>query len=383
MRTNEGSFYSGKYRNVFQEYGYAETATEAKLVDAWNQLFFGAADTRIYYQTGVDESYILDTGNLDVRTEGMSYGMMFCVQMDRKAEFDRLWNWAKKYMWQSNGCYQGYFAWSVAPDGTKNSQGPAPDGEEYFALALFFAAHRWGDGPEPFNYSEQARAILRVCVHKGEDGIGQPLWNPQNKLIKFVPEMEISDPSYHLPHFYELFALWADPQDRQFWREAARASRVYLQTACHPLTGLAPEYAYYDGTPHFELGHGHFYSDSYRVAGNIALDFEWFRTDVWEREEANRLQAFFVELGLEGSNHKFKIDGEPFAEPALHPVGLLAMNAMASLAADGPERAPLVKAFWETPLRTGARRYYDNCLYFFSLLSLSGNYRIWGSKSSA
>ena len=31
--------------------------------------------------------YMEDTGNHDVRTEGMSYGMMVCVQMNRKQEF--------------------------------------------------------------------------------------------------------------------------------------------------------------------------------------------------------------------------------------------------------------------------------------------------------
>lgn len=62
---------------------------------------------------------------------------------------------------------------------------------------------------------------------------------------------------------------------------------------------------------------------------------------------------------------------------ALHPVGLLATNAMASLASDGPEAEHFVRLFWDTPLRTGQRRYYDNCLYFFSLLALSGNYRIY------
>ena len=36
-----------------------------------------------------------------------------------------------------------------------------------------------------------------------------------------------------------------------------------------------------------------------------------------------------------------------------------------------------VRRFWETPLRQGDRRYYDNCLYFFALLALSGKYRIW------
>ena len=36
-----------------------------------------------------------------------------------------------------------------------------------------------------------------------------------------------------------------------------------------------------------------------------------------------------------------------------------------------------LKRFWELPMRTGKRRYYDNCLYFFSLLMLSGQYRTW------
>ena len=36
-----------------------------------------------------------------------------------------------------------------------------------------------------------------------------------------------------------------------------------------------------------------------------------------------------------------------------------------------------VEWFWNQPLRKGPRRYYDNCLYLFALLALSGRYRIW------
>ena len=36
-----------------------------------------------------------------------------------------------------------------------------------------------------------------------------------------------------------------------------------------------------------------------------------------------------------------------------------------------------IEKFWNEPLRKGERRYYDNCLYFFAFLALSGNYRIW------
>ena len=62
---------------------------------------------------------------------------------------------------------------------------------------------------------------------------------------------------------------------------------------------------------------------------------------------------------------------------ALHPVGLLATLAETSLASDGTHVQEWVRRFWETPLRKGGRRYYDNCLYFFALLALSGKYRIW------
>ncbi|WEG11878.1 glycosyl hydrolase family 8 [Pullulanibacillus sp. KACC 23026] len=371
-----GAFSTNSYTNLFKEIGCTEEDVQQRLTETWEALFGEHDDTRIYYPVDDSLGYILDTGNLDVRTEGMSYGMMMAVQMDKKDIFDRLWNWTRTYMYMTEGENAGYYAWSCNPDGSKRAYGPAPDGEEYFALALFFASHRWGDGAEPYNYGVQARELLRTCLHKGESGDGQPMWNPENKLIKFVPNCGFSDPSYHLPHFYELFALWANEEDRSFWKEAAEASRAYLKLACHPVTGLAPEYAYYDGTPNNERGYGHFYSDSYRVAANIGLDYEWFRSDSWEVQEANLIQAFFADKAPE-EFRRYTIDGLPLEEATLHPVGLIATNAMASLAADGPYKWSMVDKFWNTPVRTGVRRYYDNCLYFFSLLALSGTYKIW------
>ena len=205
QKQETGASATGNYRNLFAEYGYAEADIEHKLQDMWNQLFHGDEDTRIYYEAGEAGAYLLDTGNLDVRQKGCPIGMMIAVQLDQKDVFDRIWKWTHTNMLMTEGDNAGYFAWSCNTDGTKRSNGPAPDGEEYFALSLFFASHRWGDGETPYNYSEQARDLLRTCIHKGENGVGQPMWNPDNKLIKFVPNCEYSDPSYHLPHFYELF----------------------------------------------------------------------------------------------------------------------------------------------------------------------------------
>jgi len=381
MKHMKGAFFTGKYRNVFKEYGYDEEEIQRRVEDTWNKLFYGDENTRIYWPVGDDMGYILDTGNNDVRTEGMSYGMMMCVQMDKKEEFDRIWKWTYTYMLHRSGKYKGYFAWSLNPDGTRRAQGPAPDGEEYFAMALLFASKRWGDGPEPFDYSRQARDILREVVHKGEDGVGDPMWEPNLKLIKFIPESPYTDPSYHLPHFYELFSIMGNPEDSDFWKEAADASRRFLRKACHPVTGLAPEYSEFDGRPHrapWGYGHHHFYSDSYRVAANIGLDYEWFGKDEWQRTEADRIQAFFAPMGADADFRMYAIDGTPLEEKALHPVGLVATNAMAALAANDTEnRRKCVEYLWNTPVRTGVRRYYDNCLYFFAMLALSGNYRIW------
>lgn len=378
----EGAYHTGRYPNRFAALGYREEDIAQKLEDTFTRMFYGPEEERIAHPAEAGRWYMEDTGNHDVRTEGMSYGMMFCVQMDRKAEFDGLWQWVVEHMYITEGENAGYFAWSCHTDGSRNSNGPAPDGEEYFAMALFFAAHRWGCGEGVLDYAAWARRILHACVHKGEKtGTGQPMWDPDNHLIKFVPNCDFTDPSYHLPHFYELFALWADEADRPFWREAAAASRAYLRLACHPRTGLCAEYAEYDGRPHRGNRpdrHDWFYSDAYRTLANLALDTCWFGgQDSPAREVARHIQDFFARSCGWHTDGVFLIDGTPVEGRALHPVGLLATLAQGSLASEGPCADEWVRRFWKTPLRTGPRRYYDNCLYLFALLALSGRYRIW------
>lgn len=374
MKTQEST-----YRNVLKEVGYSDQDIQEKIKQCVHTMFYGSEEERIYHPFGEDMGYIEDTGNNDARTEGMSYGMMFCVQLNMKEEFNRIWKWAKTYMYMTEGMNQGYFAWSCKTDGTKNYTGPAPDGEEYFAMALFFAAHRWGNGEGIFDYEQQAKQILHDCIHRT---VGDPMWNLENYLIKFVPNCEFSDPSYHLPHFYDLFALYANEEDKEFWTRAAQASREYLQVSCDWNTGLCPEYAEYDGKPYTRKRQASgrrdwFYSDAYRTIANIGLDYEWCDQSPWHMKLANQLQCFFAKLSPEERDGVYLINGERLEQKAMHPVAMIATRAQASLAADNEYTKDMVKEFFEMPLRTGKRRYYDNCLYLFALLSLSGNYRIW------
>jgi oligosaccharide reducing-end xylanase len=167
-----GAFKTGQYRDLFAEQGHPPAESQAKIDKAFQQLFHGnALSERVYFEAGSNGNgplaYITDWANNDARTEGMSYGMMIAVQTDKKREFDALWNWSNAYMLITDpkNPNVGYFAWSMNTDGSPRSTGPAPDGEEYYAMALLFAANRWGNGQGIYNYQEQANRILSLMRH--------------------------------------------------------------------------------------------------------------------------------------------------------------------------------------------------------------------------
>ena len=363
-----------KYPNLFARIGRTEKEIDAKVEAAFRAVFEDEAE-KFYFEVDPDHGFLMDTGNLDARTEGMSYGMMMAVQMDRRDLFDKLWRFSYDFMLLREGRHAGYFAWSVQPDGTHNAEGPAPDGEEYFAMALLFAAARWGEGEPPFDYGNQARTLLRRCVHQAElNENGRAMWDPDNHLIRFVAEVDFSDPSYHLPHFYELFARFGNPEDADFWKQAAKASRDYIALAADGATGLSPEYAAFDGAPILLFDKKMaFFSDAYRVAMNIGLDAAWNGPTPALSGVVERLQRT-LDARPELFETACQLDGALEGTPVMHPLGLLATTAAGSLALDGEESLDWVRRLWDAEPRKGERRYYDNCLYFFSVLMAAGRY---------
>jgi oligosaccharide reducing-end xylanase len=376
-----GAFVSHEYRNLFEEYlGKSDADIKGKLEVAWQQLFFGDDDfQRIYYPVGEDMAYIEDIGNGDVRTEGMSYGMMIAVQLDKKTEFDRLWKWAKTYMYQSDGPYKGYFAWHCSTDGKQLAANPASDGEEWFITALLFASARWGDGEGIFNYRAQAQEILDTMLYKNDEdnGIATNMFDPQTKQVVFVPSGHNStytDPSYHLPAYYELWARWA-ARDNQFWAEAAQVSREFFKKAANPQTGLMPDYANFDGTPYESSDHQDFRFDAWRTLSNIAVDYAWFAADPWQVEQSDRVLDFLASQGMDSYPNQYSLDGKPLSSD--HSTGLVAMAAVAALAADPEKGKPFAQALWDAKVPSGKWRYYDGMLYMLALLHVSGNFRVY------
>jgi oligosaccharide reducing-end xylanase len=394
----EGAYATGRYRNLFSEAGHSQQEVDAKVARAYEQLFQGDKETqRLYFPSGENENgplaYIPDIQHNDVRSEGMSYGMMIAVQLDRKAEFDALWNWSMTYMYQKDPKHPsyGFFSWQMAYDGTVMDELPAPDGEEYYVMALYFAANRWGRGKGIYDYKAHADRLLHDMVHREpitglvrqrggqrEHTVGKEV-SDEHGMILFSPDERnhFTDASYHLPAFYELWARWGPEADRAFWTRAATVSRDYFVKSAHPKTGLVPNLGQFDGTP---LSWGPwpaaFREDAWRVAMNWSVDWSWWAKDPRQRELSDRLQAFFESQGLETYGDNWTLEGTALRDR--HSPGLVATTGVASLAAGDRDRARrFSEALWKLDVPSSrVFRYYDGLLYLMSLMHASGRFQI-------
>ena len=440
----EGAYKTHKYRDLFAEHGHSPAESHAKIDKAFQQLFHGdGQEERLYFETGANENgplaYITDWANNDARTEGMSYGMMIAIQMDKKREFDALWNWSKTYMLITDpkNPSVGYFAWSMSTDGTPRSTGAAPDGEEYYVMALYFAAHRWGNSKGIYDYQTEADKILRGMRHhpvltgtgpfrihpddppfmppdhpwpspnnreraraaaaNGQTAPGPfrqrgprnesigPMVDEDHFMIKFIPNVEVNftDASYHLPAFYELWSRWGPQEDRAFWAKAADVSRDLFWKVTGSETGLTPERSYFDGTQ--IIGRDgkptSFGYDSWRSASNWSVDYSWWKKDPHQKTLSDRIQKFLSAEGISKFADRYTLEGKPLS--ARHSTGMLATTAVASLAAaDGPTSTAFIEELWNMPIPSGEQRYYDGMLYLMSMLHCTGNFRIIESQAT-
>jgi len=399
---------SGQYRNLFEELGKTTAQIDAKVQNTFNRLFVnGSADQKIYYEVGSDMAYILDVHNNDVRSEGMSYGMMMCVQMNDKTRFDRLWKWARTYMYNDRTVkvdnVRGYFSWACQTNGNRKDQNPAPDGEFYFVTSLLFASARWGDGSGIFEYGREARNILYDMIHRDSGGLDNwgaaSMFNTTNHLPVFSTigsAANHTDPSYNLPAFYEIWAIeieagqgywniWGSEAaarvDAQFYRDAATASRTLFHNATNATTGLGPDYSNFNGTP-VSGQHADFRHDAWRIAMNIGMDYAWWKKDAWQLTFADRIQGFFHSKGVNSYGQLWTLSGSLLNETNAgdHSPGLAACNAVATLAASQAITWDFVEDLWNASMTSGTYRYYDGCLYMLGLLHVSGKFKAYLSN---
>ncbi len=401
---------AGNYRNVFVEMGYQPAEVDAKVQEVFNDVFRGP--NKVYFEVGDTLGYVSDVKNHDARTEGMSYGMMIAVQFGEKDIFDRLWRWSKKYMQHQEGPREGYFAWSCKTDGTRNAEGAASDGELYYITALLFASNRWGD-QTGINYKAEAQHILNSIQPRDFKDARPPrqfpgmppssgkifLIDPETRLITFTPDgfgQRFTDPSYHIPAFYEVWAKYADDGRADYWQDCAAKSRAFLHKATDEKTGLNPDMCNYDGTllqgwGGRRNGGSNFRYDSWRVPMNITLDYEWSGVDAdWQRQYGEKIQNFFYGQGVDTFVDQYRVDGSLPADDEIlqaggfrklrHSIGLVSTVAAASILCQHAKKKEFVDALWKArhePFDDGYfDAYYDGLLRLFAFMHLSGKYRL-------
>lgn len=370
---------SGQYRNILQEAGYSQDEIDSKLQAIKQQFFEGDAENgRLYYELGTDEAYILDTGNNDVRTESLSYGMMICVQLDMQTEFDKLWRFTKNHSMHKSGANKGYLAWQLNTDGSIKDGNAAPDGDEYIATALMFAAGRWGNKSTGIDYWKEANYILDNMLSKGHyiNSSHVNMFNADHQIV-FVPYAQSAvhtDPSYHMPAFYELWSKWAN-NNRQFWKACADKSRAMYPLFAHETTGLMPDYAEFTGGPRTGE-HAGFRYDAWRCAMHMATDYMWFKGSENEYNQTKKLLDFFNGVGVKDYVALYELNGNP-VYGADHSPGLVGCNAVGAMISDQKYAWDFVDDFFEMTFPTGKYRYYDGCLYFLSYLHASGNFKMY------
>ena len=329
------------YANLFVTVsGKTQAESDEKLATAWSSLFNPSGSGTIYFDgPGANESYVQDILNNDVRSEGMSYGMMVAVQLDHQTEFDRIWSWVKNHM--ANGT--GEIRWSCKTTGSGCAGGGAPDGEEYMATALIFASHRWGDstGPAKIAYATEAKWVL--------DLIRTKYFNSQYHLVKFVSGSNNVDPSYVLPAFYEVWACF-DTQNAAFWKEAATAGRQYMQKVVDS-NGVCPYQASYTATNPQAAN-----ADSLRCVVNLMMDWYLFGKDAWQKD------TYAPKFGAYSTTHN-------------NGAAQVSCNATLGFGLPAASGKPFVDKLWSTSVPS--HNYWDGVLYMLGMLHLSGNFRIW------
>ncbi|AUX45326.1 cellulase [Sorangium cellulosum] len=350
----------------------------AKIQERFQQLFYGdPVNEAIYYEKGEDQARIVDTFHGDVRSEGIGLGMIIAVQLDKREEHDRLWRYAQASLERTSGPGRGYFESSC-----DTPVGPLPCfdpfGQQQLAMALIFAHNRWGSDTGDIDYEADALELLEVMRYKEAQNGGvvegvTNVFDAETKLAFDFPHTAaagITRPSIEMPAYYE---LWAQATGDTFWSEAAASARAHWQRAAHPVTGLMPERATFEGEPVF--GSHTFDAEAYRTSLNMALDHIWFGVDPWQVEEANRLLSFFSAKGIDTYGPSYLLEGGnlEFGRDR----ALIVMNGVTGLMATNADRAQYIEAAWAETLEVGQPRYYSGILNLLSLLVLSGQFRVY------
>jgi oligosaccharide reducing-end xylanase len=372
------------YPNAFRDLlGKTDAEIAAKIDGGFAQLFHGDMTQAIYFAADSTHASIQDVFHSnEVRTEGMGYGMLIAVEVDKPDEFDSLWTYAKSTLRVTSGASSGYFN-SFCDTDTIPVACLDPFGLQQMTMALILAEDRFvrnATAPRPgVDYAADARDLLTLMRHKQDENGGivdgvTDTFDTSTGLVFDAPDISaagIGRPSIEMPAYYD---LWAQATGDPFWTAAAKAARGYWQRTANPTTGLTPVRATFAGVP--VAGSEVFEAEAYRAQLAMVLDQIWSSGNAWNSSECDHLVQFFYAQGIDTYGMSYSLDGATMLN-ANHDIALVAANGTAALIATVQQRTAFVQAVWDMAVPTGFNRYYAGLVYLHALLALGGQLRIY------
>ena len=315
----------------------------------WNHYFLGGATAKLYYADGSRDgpkAYIFDTGNRDVRTEGMSYGMMIS-RADEQAR-------SSTRPISPGSATAGNEVGPRLAARTARSTTSRPCSSPPIAGATDRHLQLRGRG-EP---------ILNAMLHKQDINGGvvngvTDMFDHVEQQVVFVPyfgSATHTDPSYHLPAFYELWGRWAQGE-----RAAGGGSSVLAGRGRQEPPVLRLDHAPGDGAqPRLRRVRRHrerrrvrrqrltrrfpvrCLANGGQLGGRLRVVGGGSQPDRADRSAAGLLP----EQGLTTYGNQYTLDGTALS--TTHSLGLVASNGAASLAASDVRAWDFVSALWST-----------------------------------
>lgn len=180
---------------------------------------------------------IIDPYSNQTTSESQSYAMLRAVIMDDRKEFDKVWNWTKYHLQNSDN---NLFLWSYGNSTTsanlKADTGTATDADEDIALSLYLAGKKWNEN----YYINESKQIVKN-IWESEVTLIDKLpyilagnWATDKKNINYV-----FNTSYFSPYAYRIFSQIDPDHD---WKSVVDSSYEMLEKCSLPLKGENQEF---------------------------------------------------------------------------------------------------------------------------------------------
>ncbi len=388
-----------EYPYGFKPSNYNQVSQNKHVQDTWENFqdtYFTQTDTVYDGEWRVSR---VNQGD-DTVSEGIGYGMLFCVLMDNAENntrplFDGLYNY---YLRRLNS--NGLMNWQYARDEYDNLPAPyttdkadAADADEDVALALVFAHLQWGSD-DGIPYLDQARILINRLEDKVCKANSYNLFQSGSKATGDYWQ----NISYYAPAWYRVFA---SVTGSTYWTSTVIPScyteiEYFYDNNDYDARGLVPDwhdprdYGPATSHPNYSTGkiaYEHKY-DACRVGWRIGTDYLWYGTtsDALAYDSPYAIAEY-----LEDITSNDPTDITTYSIPAgtkltnynvtslTAPVGVAAMVSSNFTSWRNQIYTALVTEYQQPDYDA----YFARCLQLLSMLTMTGNFpNLWEREPS-